>query len=175
MMSILYFTFMTSDLLSKFTIIFLNLSVTVLPLFHFQQRGFFCLFFHWLVDLVWFGFLAIDLFPVQVYHFARFSRVSTQILIQAESHRVFYQFYGWIHQTNRLNLSLQYNLVKSRVSVFCLPSLPFPMPFLHLEELFILQFLQPMVPKALSVPYSLPNIYSQIQTSVIVPSEGTYI
>lgn len=157
-MSILYFTFMTSHLLSKFTIIFLNLTSQSS---HFSisssEVSFVCFFIGW---LIWFDFLAIDIFPVQVYHFARFSRVSTQILIQSESHRIFYQFYGWIHQTSRLNLSLQYNLVKSRVSVFCLPSLPFPMPFLHLEELFILQFLQPMVPKALSVPYSLPNIYS---------------
>lgn len=65
-----------------------------------------------------------------------------------ESHRVIYQFYGRSDQTDRLGLSLECNLVKSGISAFSLPSLPFPCLF--------------PIKKSLSVPYPKPNISSHI-------------
>lgn len=88
----------------------------------------------------------------------------------AGSHRVIYQFYGWSDQTGRLSLSLQCNLVKSGIPASVFPACHFDV-FSPLRRIFF----HPMGLRALLVPYSLPSIYSQNETNIIVPPESTHI
>ena len=68
-----------------------------------------------------------DLFPVLLlYNTAGFARNPAHILNLSESHSAIHQFCDWSDQKNWLALSLERSLVKSEVSAFHLPCLPFP-------------------------------------------------